>query len=77
MQERALSPRQEEALRGIVEDRTDREIAAAMGVHLGTAKQHVQALYRFLGVRNRKQAFQVAVRRGWATLGGKWRGTGA
>ena len=69
-----LTPRQVEALRGIVEDLSDREIAAAMGVHLTTAKQHIQYLYRILGVHNRKQAYQHAVRAGWVSRSGKWRG---
>jgi len=53
---RPLSPRQQEILRLLSLGRSNKEIADQLGLATGTVKQHVYALFRKLGVRNRTMA---------------------
>ena len=55
-QGRSLSPRQEEILRLLTQGRSNKEIAAALGLTDGTVKQHLHLLFRKLGVHNRAMA---------------------
>jgi DNA-binding NarL/FixJ family response regulator len=52
----ALTPREHEVLRLLVEGRTNREIAARLCLSEGTVEQHLAHLYRKLGVHNRTEA---------------------
>lgn len=51
-----LLPRERQALGLLVEAMSDKEIAAAMGVSVPTAKQYVEGVIRKLCVRNRTAA---------------------
>lgn len=51
-----LSGRQREILRLIALGKSNKEIASELGLATGTVKQHVYALFRKLGVRNRTTA---------------------
>ena len=53
---RSLSPRQQEILRLLTQGRSNKEIAAALGLTDGTVKQHLHQLFRKLGVHNRALA---------------------
>lgn len=48
-----LTPRQREVLRGLLDGKTNKEIAAALGCAEATVEVHVTALYRRSGVSNR------------------------
>lgn len=61
-----LSERQNEILRLIAQGKSNKEIAHQLGLTTGTVKQHVYALFRKLGVRNRT----MAVVRGTLSLHG-------
>lgn len=61
-----LSERQNEILRLIAQGKSNKEIAHQLGLTTGTVKQHVYALFRKLGVRNRT----MAVVRGTVSLHG-------
>lgn len=56
-----LSDRQREVLQLAVTGRSNRRIAADLGISEGTVKQHLSAAYRTLGVRNRTEAVFAAV----------------
>jgi DNA-binding NarL/FixJ family response regulator len=51
-----LTARQEEVLRLVGRGRSNREIAVALGISEGTAKNHVAAVLRALGVATRTEA---------------------
>jgi DNA-binding NarL/FixJ family response regulator len=55
-----LSPRQRQVLQYVRLGNTNREIAARMGVSIGTVNKHVQAVLTALKVRNRTQAVAAA-----------------
>lgn len=59
-----LSPRESEVLRLLVKGLTNPEIAAALGISLGTAKAHVGHILEKLGVAARSEAAAEAYRRG-------------
>ena len=59
----ALSPRELEVLRLIVEGKTDREIAEALFVSRRTAASHVASIFAKLDVGSRAAAAAYAVRR--------------
>jgi two-component system NarL family response regulator len=59
-----LTPREMGVLRELVTGKSNKEIAAALGIVEGTVKLHVTRLYEKLGVSNRTEALAVAVRRG-------------
>jgi DNA-binding CsgD family transcriptional regulator len=64
----ALTPRQREVLALLAEAKSNREIAATLGVTEGTVKLHVVGLLRTLGLNNRTQAATFAMRAGSANL---------
>lgn len=51
-----LSGRQRQVLRGVVEGKSNKEIAQALNVAEGTVKMHLAALFRVLGAANRAHA---------------------
>lgn len=51
-----LTPRQREILQLLVEGRTNKEIAAALDLSIGTVKIHLAAIFRALGVTTRAAA---------------------
>jgi DNA-binding NarL/FixJ family response regulator len=53
---RALSARQREILEMVVEGLSNAEIAGRLYISESTIKQHLRAVYKVLGVRNRTQA---------------------
>jgi DNA-binding NarL/FixJ family response regulator len=55
-EQRTLSSRQREVLRGIVEGKSNKEIAQALNIAEGTVKMHLSALLRVLGATNRAHA---------------------
>jgi DNA-binding NarL/FixJ family response regulator len=54
--QKALSSRQRQVLKCLVEGRSNKEIAQALNVAEGTVKQHLAALFRVLGASNRAHA---------------------
>lgn len=63
-----LTAREFEALRLISLGKTNREIAAELGVTEGTVKSHVTSILNKLGVQDRTRAVLEATRRGWLKL---------
>jgi DNA-binding NarL/FixJ family response regulator len=63
-----LSAREMEVLTLIVEGRSNKEIALALGISPQTVKNHVTSILRKLGVDDRTQAALYALRRGWVRL---------
>lgn len=55
-----LSPRQRQVLEQVRLGRTNREIAARLGISTGTVNKHVHAVLTVLKVRNRTQAAAAA-----------------
>jgi DNA-binding NarL/FixJ family response regulator len=53
---RRLSSRQSQVLKGVVEGKSNKEIAQALNVAEGTVKMHLAALFRVLGATNRAHA---------------------
>jgi DNA-binding NarL/FixJ family response regulator len=51
-----LSGRQHQVLKGLVEGKSNKEIAKGLNVAEGTVKMHLAALYRVLGAANRAHA---------------------
>lgn len=54
--EKSLSSRQREVLKGLVEGKSNKEIAQSLKVAEGTVKMHLAALFRVLGASNRAHA---------------------
>jgi DNA-binding NarL/FixJ family response regulator len=52
----SLSARQRQVLMGLVEGKSNKEIAQALNVAEGTVKMHLAALFRVLGATNRAHA---------------------
>jgi PAS domain S-box-containing protein len=57
-----LSPRQNDVLRLIAQGLSNRAIGARLGITEGTAKLHVAAMLRQLGVKNRTEAAMFGLR---------------
>lgn len=55
----ALTDRQREVLRLVGEDRSNKQIAYALGVTEGTVKAHLTTIFRTLGVATRAQAARL------------------
>lgn len=63
-----LTPREMGVLRELAAGKSNKEIAAALGIAEGTAKIHVARLYEKLGVSTRTEALAAALRRGLIRL---------
>jgi DNA-binding CsgD family transcriptional regulator len=60
----SLTPREVEVLRLLAAGRSNREIAAALGVSLRTVEHHIASIYGKIGARRRADAATYALRRG-------------
>jgi len=60
-----LTAREQQVLQLMAEGRTDREVAAALGLAVSTIRNHSQRLLEKLGVHSRAEAVRRARRRGW------------
>ncbi|MBN8503847.1 MAG: response regulator transcription factor [Burkholderiales bacterium] len=52
----AITPRQHEVLQGLLQGKPNKLIASELNISAETVKDHVQAIYRALGVNSRTQA---------------------
>jgi DNA-binding NarL/FixJ family response regulator len=68
---RALSPRERQVLRGVLEGQTNKEIAHQIGASLSSVKASLQQLFDKAGVRTRGQLVRVAVERSLETTGSR------
>jgi DNA-binding CsgD family transcriptional regulator len=59
-----LSPRQSQILGLVAAGRSDKEIAAALGISRHTVQMHLRRLYRERDLRNRSQAVAAWMRNG-------------
>lgn len=57
-----LTPRQQEVLDLLVQGKTNKEIALALGLGEGTVKIHMAAIFRYFGVNNRAAAAVAGAR---------------
>lgn len=64
LQRQALTNREREVLLLLVKGRSNKEIAAALGISEETAKSHLKTLFTKLGVRDRTDAAISAIRHG-------------
>lgn len=58
-----LTPRQLEILSEIADGKSNRDVAEALSLTVGTIKQHVHAIYQILQVANRVEAVNLYLRR--------------
>jgi two-component system, NarL family, response regulator NreC len=63
----ALSAREEEVLRGIAWGRSNKEIAAELGLSIKTVESYRAGAVEKLGLRTRAEIVRYAVTRGWLT----------
>jgi two-component system, NarL family, response regulator LiaR len=63
-QETGLSPRQRDILAGLVQGKTNREIAADLSLSEKTVKNYMRSVFSALGCRDRTEAAIVGIRRG-------------
>lgn len=64
----ALTPREQQVLEKIAEGRSNKQIAAELGLGTRTVKEHLTSIFRKLGVQDRTDALGVAIRRGLVRL---------
>jgi DNA-binding CsgD family transcriptional regulator len=58
--QQTLSPRQLQVLRGMVEGKTNHELATDLGFSVSTIRHETMAIFRVLGVSDRKEAAKAA-----------------
>jgi DNA-binding NarL/FixJ family response regulator len=63
-----LSEREMEVLSCVVRGKSNKEIAALLGISHQTVKNHVTSILRKFGVEDRTQAVVYALKRGWVKL---------
>jgi DNA-binding NarL/FixJ family response regulator len=63
-----LSEREMEVLVLVVEGKSNKEIAALLGISHQTVKNHITSILRKFGVEDRTQAVVYALKRGWVKL---------
>jgi DNA-binding NarL/FixJ family response regulator len=63
-----LTPREIEVLRLVAKGLSNAEVAGALGLSAGTAKVHLQHIFRKLGTEDRTGAVTVALQRGYLHL---------
>jgi DNA-binding NarL/FixJ family response regulator len=64
-----LSPRQREILTGLVQGKTNREIAVDLSLSEKTVKNYMRAVFSTLGCRDRTTAAIVGIRKGLVPVG--------
>ena len=64
----AITPREMAVLRELAAGRSNKEVAAALGIAEGTAKIHTARVFEKLGVSSRTEALAVALQRGLVRL---------
>lgn len=60
-----ISNRELEVLRGVVDGKTNQEIALQLGISAKTVEKHLDGIFTKLGVASRVEAAVMAVREGW------------
>jgi DNA-binding NarL/FixJ family response regulator len=60
----AITPRQMEVLRCVIQGKPNKVIARELGIASGTVKQHVSGVLRSLGAQNRTEAVYAAAKLG-------------
>jgi DNA-binding NarL/FixJ family response regulator len=68
-----LTPRQKDILHGLVNGRSNKEIARDLNIIEGTVKAHIRNMMGKLRVRNRTQLALMATRLGFIDEEGRWR----
>jgi DNA-binding NarL/FixJ family response regulator len=68
-----LSRREQEVLAELRRGRSNKEIAAHLGVSITTVHKHVQQVLKKLHVRTRSQAVAMVTAEPWAQVGGRRR----
>jgi two-component system, NarL family, response regulator LiaR len=68
-EETGLSPRQRDILTGLVQGKTNREIAADLSLSEKTVKNYMRAIFSALGCRDRTEAAIVGIRKGLVHVG--------
>lgn len=63
-----LSEREMEVLNCVVKGKSNKEVAAALGISHQTVKNHVTSILRKFNVEDRTQAVVYALKHGWVTL---------
>jgi len=63
-----LSDREMEVLALVVDGKSNKEIAAQLGISHQTVKNHITSILRKFGVEDRTQAVVYALKRGWVKL---------
>lgn len=63
-----LSDREMEVLTLVVDGKSNKEIAAVLGISHQTVKNHITSILRKFGVEDRTQAVVYALKRGWVKL---------
>lgn len=63
-QETGLSPRQRDILAGLVQGKTNREIAVDLSLSEKTVKNYMRSVFSVLGCRDRTEAAIVGIRKG-------------
>jgi len=58
-----LSPRQKDILQGIIDGKSNTEIAKDLGISPAVVRDHASALFEKLGVANRTEAVAIALRK--------------
>jgi DNA-binding NarL/FixJ family response regulator len=71
--QKALSRRETEVLTELRRGRTNKEIAAHLGVSITTVNKHVQQVLKKLQVRSRSQAVAMVTAEPWAAASGRRR----
>ena len=61
----ALSDREREVLRLVVEGNSNKEIARRLGVEISTVKSHLHNAFEKIGVQDRTQAAVLCMQNGW------------
>jgi DNA-binding NarL/FixJ family response regulator len=66
--QQVLTPRERQVLRGVLEGKSNQEIARSVGASLSSVKASLQQLFDKTGVRTRGQLVRVAVERSLETI---------